>query len=131
MTVSITARPDSSARRFGFIVSKAVGNAVVRNRVRRRLKAICSEYVTIPDAAVHDDSAATFEDPSSGDSARRSPAGGADIVLRAHPPTATIDWDSLRSDVDGLLSKALGASVTPSVPHSADANVSRETVEGS
>ncbi|MEH6780660.1 MAG: ribonuclease P protein component [Rhodoglobus sp.] len=29
----------SQGVRFGFIVSKAVGNAVVRNRVRRRLRA--------------------------------------------------------------------------------------------
>lgn len=36
--------PDSAVNaqpaRFGFIVSKAVGGAVIRNRVRRRLKAI-------------------------------------------------------------------------------------------
>ena len=31
--------------RFGFVVSKAVGNAVVRNRVKRRLRAAASELV--------------------------------------------------------------------------------------
>jgi ribonuclease P protein component len=31
--------PNGGSPRFGFIVAKTVGNAVVRNRVRRRLKA--------------------------------------------------------------------------------------------
>ena len=33
---------DDRAARFGFIVSKQVGSAVVRNTVRRRLKAVCA-----------------------------------------------------------------------------------------
>lgn len=32
--------PNGGSPRFGFIVAKTVGNAVVRNRVRRRLKAV-------------------------------------------------------------------------------------------
>ncbi|MGH1526796.1 ribonuclease P protein component [Leifsonia sp. L25] len=36
---SIRPNADSDVVRFGFIVSKSVGNAVTRNRVRRRLKA--------------------------------------------------------------------------------------------
>ena len=32
--------PNGGVPRFGFIVAKTVGNAVTRNRVRRRLKAI-------------------------------------------------------------------------------------------
>jgi ribonuclease P protein component len=39
--------PNGGTPRFGFIVAKTVGNAVVRNRVRRRLKAIA-----LPSAAV-------------------------------------------------------------------------------
>jgi ribonuclease P protein component len=31
-------RPDSGAARIGFTVTKKVGNAVIRNRTRRRLK---------------------------------------------------------------------------------------------
>ena len=34
---------ESRAARFGFIISKQVGTAVVRNTVRRRLKAVCAE----------------------------------------------------------------------------------------
>jgi len=37
----------------GFVVSKAVGNAVVRNRVKRRLRHLAREYVsTLPGSAV-------------------------------------------------------------------------------
>jgi ribonuclease P protein component len=34
--------------RFGFVVSKAVGNAVVRNRVKRRLRAAAHRVVSQP-----------------------------------------------------------------------------------
>lgn len=33
-------RTNQTATRFGFVTAKRVGNAVVRNRVRRRLRAI-------------------------------------------------------------------------------------------
>jgi len=36
-------RPQASGRRFGFVVGKKVGKAVVRNRVKRRLRAACRE----------------------------------------------------------------------------------------
>jgi ribonuclease P protein component len=36
-------RPQCSGRRFGFVVGKKVGKAVVRNRVKRRLRAACRE----------------------------------------------------------------------------------------
>ncbi|MDO5092293.1 MAG: ribonuclease P protein component [Propionibacteriaceae bacterium] len=52
----------SEATRVGFVVSKAVGNAVVRNRVKRRLRHL---VIGLP-----------------------SPAA-ADIVVRALPPAAT------------------------------------------
>ncbi|HEY0239149.1 MAG TPA: ribonuclease P protein component [Friedmanniella sp.] len=35
----------SSPSRVGFVVSKAVGNAVVRNRVKRRLRALAGEQL--------------------------------------------------------------------------------------
>lgn len=50
--------------RFGFTVTRKVGNAVVRNRIRRRLKAVVQQlaadvspshdYVVIARAAAHD-----------------------------------------------------------------------------
>jgi ribonuclease P protein component len=59
--------------RFGFIVSRAVGGAVVRNRVRRRLKAAC--YSLLAEAP------------------RRA------IVIRALPTAASADWAELRAEV--------------------------------
>ena len=38
-----TRQMTTDAARFGFIVSRQVGSAVVRNTVRRRLKAVCAE----------------------------------------------------------------------------------------
>jgi ribonuclease P protein component len=35
-------RRDSEPSRAGFVVSKAVGNAVTRNRVKRRLRHLCA-----------------------------------------------------------------------------------------
>ncbi|HLS93729.1 MAG TPA: ribonuclease P protein component [Microbacterium sp.] len=68
--------------RFGFIVSKAVGGAVTRNTVRRRLKAICHEATP----QVRD---------------------GADIVIRALPASAQTPFAELRRDVlRGLERKA-------------------------
>src|SRR5690606_24022258 len=78
-----TLAQQSEDLRFGFIVSKAVGNAVVRNRVRRRLKAIAHELVTTERATT-----------------------GFDIVVRAHEPSALATWADLRSDILGLVSRS-------------------------
>ena len=44
---------DEGVARVGFVVSKAVGNAVVRNRVKRRLRHLAREHVsTLPGSAV-------------------------------------------------------------------------------
>lgn len=62
---------EARAPRFGFIVSKAVGNAVVRNTIRRRLKAVCAEALSaVPE--------------------------GADVVFRALPASATAPFAELR-----------------------------------
>lgn len=63
--------------RFGFIVSKQVGNAVVRNRVRRRLSAIVREELPSLETA--------------------------DIVIRALPAAAKADFSRLQADVSALL----------------------------
>lgn len=59
--------------RFGFIVSRAVGSAVVRNRVRRRLKAACRSVLA--------------------DAPARA------VVIRALPSAAAADWAELRAEV--------------------------------
>ncbi len=66
--------------RFGFIVSKAVGNAVTRNLVRRRLKSIVE---------------------------RRLATGfvGADVVFRALPLSATTPFGQLEQDTNRALDR--------------------------
>lgn len=65
--------------RIGFVVSKAVGNAVVRNRVQRRLRHLMAERV------------------------HRLPYGSL-VVIRAHRRAAGARYVELGSDLD----KALG-----------------------
>ncbi len=67
--------------RFGFIVSRQVGGAVVRNTVRRRLKAVCAEALG------------------------GVPAGSA-VVIRALPTSATASFSDLRADVSRCLGRA-------------------------
>lgn len=76
---------DERAPRFGFIISKQVGNAVVRNTVRRRLKAICAEL-------------------------RDSVPQGTDVVIRALPASAGADFAELHADV----TRCLGRLTAPS-----------------
>ncbi|MEM6558568.1 MAG: ribonuclease P protein component [Myxococcota bacterium] len=67
--------PAPSSTRVGFTVSKKVGNAVVRNRTRRRLKEIL----------------------------RLSPSmlpSGADVVVIAYPAAARVSSRALASDLE-------------------------------
>ncbi|WP_431246135.1 ribonuclease P protein component [Leifsonia xyli] len=77
---SIRPNADSDVVRFGFIVSKSVGNAVTRNRVRRRLKA--AAYDLLP----------RFAAIASGDS-------GLDVVVRALPASVQAPWASLHEEL--------------------------------
>ena len=70
----VTHTGEDRPARFGFIVSKQVGGAVVRNTIRRRLKAICAE-------------------------ATPSVRTGADVVIRALPSSATAEFSDLRAEV--------------------------------
>ena len=65
--------------RVGFVVSKAVGNAVVRNKVRRRLRSVLRGYLpTLP--------------------------GGSLLVVRAHPQAAAARQADLAAELDLVLS---------------------------
>ena len=67
--------------RAGFVVSKAVGNAVIRNRVKRRLRHLAREKLqTLPGSAV--------------------------LVVRALPAAGEASYDDLRADLAGALAKA-------------------------
>lgn len=71
---------DQQPARFGFIASKAVGNAVTRNLVRRRLK-------TIVERRLH----AGFE--------------GADVVFRVLPSASTVPFERLEREVNKALDR--------------------------
>jgi ribonuclease P protein component len=68
--------------RFGFIVSRAVGGAVERNLMRRRMRAVGRQLV---DAG----------------------ARGSDVVVRALPGSAQHGWASLSADMHDALSPKL------------------------
>lgn len=87
--------PDGEPVRFGFIVAKNVGNAVRRNRVRRRLKA--ASFSLLP-----------------------SVRPGTDVVIRALPSANDVSWPELYSEIEGALAKYQRQLVTPRVdpaPH--------------
>jgi ribonuclease P protein component len=73
------------APRVGFVVSKAVGPAVTRNKVKRRLRHLARERLT-------------------------SLPGSAVLVIRALPQAATSSYDELGSDLDRALGRLLGPS---------------------
>ena len=75
-------RHDEAPARFGFTVTKKVGNAVIRNRTRRRLKEAARLLL------------------------REQPLVGADIVLVGRDATRSRDFAVLRDDLRRALSKA-------------------------
>jgi ribonuclease P protein component len=78
---------DGDAARVGITVGRRVGNAVVRNRVKRRLReAIRSSF-----AKIHP---------------------GTDLVLIARPSAARAHYTDLASAVDSLLDRAAKNTVT-------------------
>jgi ribonuclease P protein component len=85
--------PDPDVVRFGFIVSKTVGNAVRRNLVRRRLKA--AAYEVLPALR---ESAGTV--------------GGVDIVIRALPASAEARWATLHEELTRAVSRYVRRSST-------------------
>lgn len=75
------AEQDSAPARAGFVVSKAVGPAVVRNTVRRRLRHLVRERLTTLPA-------------------------GTTLVVRALPGAADLPYDRLAADLDAALAAA-------------------------
>lgn len=67
--------------RAGFVVSKAVGGAVARNKVRRRLRQLVRERLS-------------------------SLPPGATLVVRALPGAADLPYAGLAADLDAALSAA-------------------------
>jgi ribonuclease P protein component len=74
--------PTDAGPKVGFVVSRAVGSAVVRNRVKRRLRELMRRRVAwLP--------------------------GGCLLVLRAHPAAAGARQADLAADLDLVLGRLL------------------------
>ncbi|MDQ7907026.1 ribonuclease P protein component [Phytohabitans sp. ZYX-F-186] len=79
--LSEPARSEESSVRAGFVVSKAVGGAVTRNTVRRRLRHLVRDRLA------------------------GLPAGSV-LVVRAQPGAATAPYERLGADLDAALAAA-------------------------
>ena len=80
---------ETDAPSVGFVVSKAVGNAVVRNRVKRRLRAIVALHLPeLPEGLL--------------------------MVVRALPESASADFARLEADLTSCLRRALARRGTDS-----------------
>ena len=77
---------DSPAMRAGFTVTKKIGNSVIRNRLKRRLRALVREVL-----------------PTGG-------IGGADHVLIGRSDGLTRDFDKLAADFRKALARCSPAS---------------------
>jgi ribonuclease P protein component len=66
---------DRSETRFGYTATKKIGNAVIRNRAKRRLRGAINDIIQ-------------FHDLKS-----------CDVVLIARDVTATCEWDKLKKDI--------------------------------
>jgi ribonuclease P protein component len=83
---------EREAARVGFVVSRAVGSAVTRNRVKRRLRELMRGYL-------------------------QSLPGGSLLVVRANPAAAHASQADLAADLDLVLSKLLRRQVGARVGH--------------
>ena len=72
---------DQPQARFGFVVAKTVGNAVTRNRVKRRLRELAKLNL--------------------------AQAASTDVVVRALPGSADLDWNTLQTEFQQALSSGL------------------------
>ncbi len=84
LTLRARARGDDGPGRFGFAVSSRLGGAVVRNRIKRRLR----------------------------ESARRSDAPGLDLVVTARDGAQQADFQTLHESLSELIRLAVQRSRT-------------------
>ncbi|MEX2238830.1 MAG: ribonuclease P protein component [Dehalococcoidia bacterium] len=70
---------ESPVNRYGFSINKRVGGAVVRNRLRRRLRHILRDFGL---------------------------AHGWDLALTGRPPAALASYEELRREMSALLQRA-------------------------
>jgi ribonuclease P protein component len=81
LVLQALARDDEGPARLGFTVTKKIGNAVIRNRTRRRLKEAARIVLA------------------------EQPVAGVDLVLIGRERTAVRDFAALQDDVRRALAK--------------------------
>ncbi len=82
LVVHLATDPDATVPLVGFVVSKAVGNAVLRNRVQRRLRHLAREQLSaLP--------------------------GSGMLVVRALPPAASASSAELGADLNRCLLRVM------------------------
>ncbi|WP_261624908.1 ribonuclease P protein component [Nesterenkonia marinintestina] len=119
LVVSVRLAPrteqDSAAWRCGFIVSKAVGNSVVRHRTQRRLRHLVRDLLDDADGPLgrldeqvgeHTDAG---PDEDQGDDGSRLLC--ADVVVRALPEITGLDHPQLRDELAAAVHRAIGKAV--------------------
>lgn len=80
--VAVTDPRRDRSPRVGFVVSKGVGSAVIRNRTKRRLRALMAAHLAgLP--------------------------GGVDLVVRAQPAAGAASFAELGADLEHLLPRVL------------------------
>lgn len=84
--------------RCGLIVSKAVGNSVVRHRTQRRLRHIIAELLNHPDSLTHSLTADQC----------------AEVVIRAHPEITGLSHSELTEQLDSALRRAFSKTLSGS-----------------
>ena len=82
LTLEICANPQVSAIRVGFTATRKLGGAVVRNRAKRRLRAVAADLLPLLGLP------------------------GTDYVLVARPGTVTRPFESLKADLAQALKAA-------------------------
>jgi ribonuclease P protein component len=81
MLVQVLVRNDAGPSRAGFVVSKSVGGAVQRNRIRRQLQASFADQL------------GEFE-------------SGRDVLVRALPTAEGSSWSQLNGELGELLARS-------------------------
>ena len=92
--------------RFGFVVAKTIGGAVKRNLVKRRMRAIAREVLTgqTPVGAPKIAGLSPINKNAAGHTGSKF-----DVVVRALPGAAEIEWNKLREEFLTAFSKAAGS----------------------
>jgi ribonuclease P protein component len=82
LVVYLSKRVKGEADRFGFIVTRDAGNAVTRNTIRRRLRAVAKESIERQNLSM-------------------------DVVIRALPGSDALTWVSLQGEVFGAITRGV------------------------